>query len=84
VKIVSAELGAQDIGAGVDGEVLLEPVVHRHQHMIDEEVDVTLIGADVGRGLRHDLRARQREDDMDSRAAHGLARGRLDDGDDRG
>ena len=52
---------------GATGQVLRRAVVHRDEVVVDVEVDVALVGPDVGRRRAHDRGARERDDDVDDR-----------------
>src|SRR4029078_2852655 len=73
------ELRLEDVGAGVDRDVLFQAVVHRDQDVVHVQVDVTLVGPDVGGRLGDDLGTRELEDDVNRRARDRGPRGRLED-----
>src|SRR5256885_1399179 len=82
VVVGGNEFRFDDIGPGVHGKVLLETVIHGHQGIVDIQVDMALIRADVGGRRRDDLGSLQADDDVDLLAGDRSSRCRLDDPDD--
>jgi hypothetical protein len=60
---------------GEGGESFVQAVIHGDELAVDQQVDVALVGSDVGGGLGDDLSPVQAQSDLGGLAADGLAVG---------